>query len=166
MTMIKSAGEIQRERRRTPRRQTLLSVAALWPKNGENLGTLLRTCDAVGALLVVPADANAAKALQKGNTIGLHHSPYKTVQDPMGWLAASGTRRIGVELVHGARPLKELGKAVVPTTVVLGHETSGIPAEALRWCHDVVEIPMGGVGNSLNVAVAGSLVLYKLAGLI
>jgi tRNA (guanosine-2'-O-)-methyltransferase len=30
----------------------------------------------------------------------------------------------------------------------------------------VVEIPMVGSGLSLNVAVAGSLVLYKLAGLI
>jgi len=29
----------------------------------------------------------------------------------------------------------------------------------------VIEIPMMGVGTSLNVAVAGSLVLYKLAGL-
>jgi hypothetical protein len=30
---------------------------------------------------------------------------------------------------------------------------------------DVVEIPMFGTGASLNVAVAGSLVLYRLAGL-
>jgi tRNA (guanosine-2'-O-)-methyltransferase len=30
----------------------------------------------------------------------------------------------------------------------------------------VVEIPMVGTGSSLNVAVAGSLVLYKLSGLI
>ena len=30
----------------------------------------------------------------------------------------------------------------------------------------VVEIPMVGTGHSLNVAVAGSLVLYKLAGLL
>lgn len=30
---------------------------------------------------------------------------------------------------------------------------------------EVVEIPMVGRGSSLNVAVAGSLVLYRLAGL-
>jgi tRNA (guanosine-2'-O-)-methyltransferase len=29
-----------------------------------------------------------------------------------------------------------------------------------------VEIPMVGAGHSLNVAVAGSLILYKLAGLL
>jgi tRNA (guanosine-2'-O-)-methyltransferase len=31
---------------------------------------------------------------------------------------------------------------------------------------EAVEIPMLGTGTSLNVAVAGSLVLYKLAGLL
>jgi tRNA G18 (ribose-2'-O)-methylase SpoU len=35
----------------------------------------------------------------------------------------------------------------------------------LRTC-DVVEIPMIGTGASLNVAVAGSLVLYKIAGFV
>jgi tRNA (guanosine-2'-O-)-methyltransferase len=34
-----------------------------------------------------------------------------------------------------------------------------------RALHEAVEIPMIGIGASLNVAVAGSLVLYKLAGM-
>jgi tRNA G18 (ribose-2'-O)-methylase SpoU len=51
------------------------------------------------------------------------------------------------------------------TVAVLGHEQSGIPPEALDLLHEVVEIPMIGGGASLNVAVAGSLVLYKLAGM-
>ena len=38
-------------------------------------------------------------------------------------------------------------------------------AEALDLLHEAVEIPMIGTGASLNVAVAGSLVLYKLAGM-
>jgi hypothetical protein len=36
---------------------------------------------------------------------------------------------------------------------------------ALSLVDVVIEIPMVGVGASLNVAVAGSLVLYRLAGL-
>jgi hypothetical protein len=39
-----------------------------------------------------------------------------------------------------------------------------IPAEALSLLDLAVEIPMVGTGASLNVAVAGSLVLYRLAG--
>jgi len=49
---------------------------------------------------------------------------------------------------------------------VLGHEQTGIPPEALELLDVAVEIPIIGTGASLNVAVAGSLVLYRLAGLI
>jgi tRNA (guanosine-2'-O-)-methyltransferase len=47
---------------------------------------------------------------------------------------------------------------------VLGHEQTGIPEEAVDLLDAAVEIPMIGSGASLNVAVAGSLVLYRLAG--
>ena len=40
-----------------------------------------------------------------------------------------------------------------------------MPDEAWDLVDDVVEIPMVGQGAGLNVAVAGSLVLYRLAGL-
>jgi tRNA (guanosine-2'-O-)-methyltransferase len=50
--------------------------------------------------------------------------------------------------------------------MVLGHEATGLPPEALHLLDGAVEIPMLGTGMSLNVAVAGSLVLYKLAGLL
>ncbi len=46
---------------------------------------------------------------------------------------------------------------------------SGVSGRALWWgplLSAAVEIPMVGHGYSLNVAVAGSLVLYKLAGLL
>ncbi|GAB3808476.1 TrmH family RNA methyltransferase [Micromonospora zhanjiangensis] len=52
------------------------------------------------------------------------------------------------------------------TVVVLGREADGIPEEALDVLDAVVEIPMVGTGTSLNVAVAGSQVLYRLAGLL
>jgi tRNA G18 (ribose-2'-O)-methylase SpoU len=41
----------------------------------------------------------------------------------------------------------------------------GIPDAVVAEADDCVEIPMIGRGASLNVAVAGSLVLYRLAGL-
>jgi tRNA (guanosine-2'-O-)-methyltransferase len=81
--------------------------------HGTNLGTLLRTCDAVGACLAVPPFPWVDEALARGNTL--------------------------------RRPRRE--------------------PQALDLIHYAVEIPMVGTGHSLNVAVAGSLVLYKLAGL-
>ena len=83
------------------------------------------------------------------------------------WLAqqrASDSHIIGVELVEGA--IDDLPAARRRTVAVLGHEHSGIPTEALDLIDSFVEIPMVGTGTSLNVAVAGSLVLYRLAGLL
>jgi tRNA (guanosine-2'-O-)-methyltransferase len=49
--------------------------------------------------------------------------------------------------------------------VLLGHEWHGIPDDQVETADMCIEIPMIGRGASLNVAVAGSLVLYRLAGL-
>ncbi len=49
--------------------------------------------------------------------------------------------------------------------MLLGHEITGVPEEHVDAADLCVEIPMVGIGASLNVAVAASLVLYRLAGL-
>ncbi|MFC0530115.1 TrmH family RNA methyltransferase [Phytohabitans kaempferiae] len=144
-----------------------LIAAPLWPLHGVNLGTLLRTCDAVGACLAVPPFPWVPEALDKGNTLR-RPACVHWVGNPLGWLAkqrAGGTHVLGVELAEEAVRLADLRAARRRTVAVLGHEQSGIPPEALDLLDDVVEIPMVGMGASLNVAVAGSLVLYKLAGL-
>ena len=76
-----------------------------------------------------------------------------------------GSAVVGVELTEESVRLGDLPAARRRTVMVLGHEQTGIPAEALDLLGLTVEIPMVGTGSSLNVAVAGSLVLYRLAGL-
>jgi tRNA (guanosine-2'-O-)-methyltransferase len=61
--------------------------------------------------------------------------------------------------------LPRLEPAAHRTVILLGHEWRGIPAEQVEAADVCVEIPMVGRGASLNVAVAGSLVLYRLAGM-
>jgi tRNA (guanosine-2'-O-)-methyltransferase len=142
-------------------------AAPLWPKYGVNLGTLLRTCDAVGACLVVPRRPWIREAVAQGNTLR-RRSCVHYVADPLDWLVtqrASGSAIVGVELADDAVRLGDLPAARTRTVMVLGHERDGIPEDALPLLDLVVEIPMVGTGQSLNVAVAGSLVLYKLAGL-
>lgn len=51
------------------------------------------------------------------------------------------------------------------TVVLLGHEWHGIADEQVEAADLFVEIPMVGRGASLNVAVAGSRALYRLAGM-
>ena len=164
MTTAKTHAEVRVDR--SPHRCGLIQIAAPWPKKGVNLGTLARTADAVGACMVLPHNSNAIRALKRGHTFGIEYSCITWIKDPIGWLAWEPAYKLAVEMAHGATDLRDLKPATKLTVVILGHETSGIPKQALDLCDEVVEIPQVGIGNCLNVAVAGSLVLYKLAGMI
>jgi len=165
---VKSRSELRRTRRRQGHScWDHLIVAPLWAQHGANLGTLLRTCDAVGACMAVPSHDWVKGALRKGNTLP-GPSCIHRVGNPQNWLARqreSGSHIIGVELAEGATRLGDLPPDRGRTVIVLGHEFSGIPSDTLHLLDEAVEIPMIGRGASLNVAVAGSLVLYRLAGL-
>ena len=47
--------------------------------------------------------------------------------------------------------------------LVLGNEQRGLSRPVLKRCHDVVSIPSGGGVESLNVAVAGGVILGEIA---
>ena len=167
---VRTAKDLTAQRRRRGHPcWDFITVAPLWPLHDANLGTLLRTCDAVGACLAVPRLPWGPEALARGNTLRRPACVHWTGRDPCGWLRgqrATGHRVIGVELADEAIRLGDLPAARQPTIAVLGHERTGIPPEALDLLDAAVEIPMIGSGASLNVAVAGSLVLYRLAGFI
>jgi tRNA (guanosine-2'-O-)-methyltransferase len=158
----------QRRRRSHPCWDHLIA-APLWPMHGANLGTLLRTCDAVGACLAVPRLPWVPEALDRGNTLRRPACVHWTGREVCRWLEdqrSAGSRIVGVELADEAIRLADLPAARQRTIAVLGHEQTGIPPEAVDLLDVAVEIPMIGSAASLNVAVAGSLVLYRLAGLI
>lgn len=84
------------------------------------------------------------------------------------WIAQQrkdGWRIVAVELAENSIALPRLDPAERRTIVLLGHECHGIPDEQIEAADLCVEIQMIGQGASLNVAVAGSLVLYRLAGM-
>lgn len=167
---VRTREDLARQRRRRGHRCWDHIIAApLWPLHNANLGTLLRTCDAVGACLAVPRLPWVPEALARGNTLRRPACVHWTGRDPCQWLReqrSAGTRIVGVELAEEAVRLGDLPAARQRTIAVLGHEQSGIPPEAIDLLDLAVEIPMVGTGKSLNVAVAGSLVLYRLAGFI
>ncbi|GAA3959046.1 TrmH family RNA methyltransferase [Actinomadura viridis] len=166
---VRPRRELRRDRRRRSHAcWDHLIAAPLWPLHGANLGTLLRTCDAVGACMAVPRFGWVTEALRRGDTLRRPVCVH-WVNDPLGWLERQrdrGSQVIGVELADEAVRLGDLPAARARTVAVLGHERDGIAPEALDLLDLAVEIPMVGTGHSLNVAVAGSLVLYKLAGLL
>ncbi len=166
---VRTPRDLRQERRRGPHScWDHLVAAPLWPLHGVNLGTLLRTCDAVGACLAVPRLPWVPEALERGNTLR-HRACVHWTGNPTRWLEKQrdrGSVVVGVELAEESVRVADLPAARQRTVMVLGHEQTGIPAEALDLLDVAVEIPMVGSGASLNVAVAGSLVLYRLAGLL
>ncbi|ACU73179.1 tRNA/rRNA methyltransferase (SpoU) [Catenulispora acidiphila DSM 44928] len=167
---VKSPRDLRTERRRRSHScWDHLIAAPLWPMHEANLGTLLRTCDAVGACLAVPRLPWVPEALARGNTLR-HPACIHWTGDQLSWLTHQHTRTdttiVGAELADEALRLADLPPARNRTVLVLGHERDGIPPDAVALLDLAVEIPMVGTGASLNVAVAGSLVLYRLAGLL
>jgi tRNA (guanosine-2'-O-)-methyltransferase len=145
-----------------------LIVAPLWVAYTANLGTLLRTCDAVGACMAVPDTAHYRSALDRGDTLPRRPHIHWVTSSATAWVRyerGRGRAIVAVELAEDATPLPRLAPARRPTRVLLGHEHQGVPETVWPLLDEVVEIPMVGRGASLNVAVAGSLVLYRLAGL-
>jgi tRNA G18 (ribose-2'-O)-methylase SpoU len=162
-------SDIRRQRRRRQHScWDQLIVAPLWVAYEANLGTLLRTCDAVGACMAVPDSAHYRRALDRGDTLVRRPHVHWVNSSRAAWLRrqrALGTVVLGVELADDAVSLGQLQPARTRTVVLLGHEREGVPEDVWHLLDQVVEIPMVGKGASLNVAVAGSLVLYRLAGL-
>ena len=57
----------------------------------------------------------------------------------------------------------DLRRAALPSplALVLGNELIGVDTEVLDECDGVVQIPMFGMKNSLNVATAGTIVMWE-----
>jgi tRNA (guanosine-2'-O-)-methyltransferase len=117
--------------------------------------------------MAVPDTDHYRRALKIGDTLPSRPCLH-WVNTKLGWIdrrQKEGAQIIGVELDDDSISLAQLPQAKRQTVVLLGNEHSGLPQEVWPFLDQVVEIPMMGVGSSLNVAVAGSLVLYKLAGM-
>ena len=132
-----------------------------------NVGALIRTAEACGATGVVATAGTASpfgwKAL-RGAMGSAFRLPIATHVDPT--LLAGELRARGIALVtavpRGGTPLPEC-RLTAPTAVILGGEGWGVPAELVESADLRVSIPMCAPVESLNVAIAGSLILYEAA---
>ena len=122
-----------------------------------NIGTLWRSAYIMGASFIFTVDKKYKKqgtdvtnAWQK---IPLYH--YQTIDDLLENLPYD-TRLVGVELDESAANIIDF-EHPHRCVYLLGNEQHGLPPEVIRRCHQLVQLP----GDySLNVSVAGSIVLY------
>lgn len=129
---------------------------ALWHVGDPgNVGTLVRTADALGpafvALSAGCADPTSPKALRA--------SMGAIFRVPLGRFDDAPRPRVGL-VPRGGTPLAEveLGERA---TFVLGAERDGLPAAVADSCDTLASIPLAEAAESLNVAAAGAIALYE-----
>jgi RNA methyltransferase, TrmH family len=133
-----------------------------------NVGTLLRTALAFGFHDVIlskgSAEAYASKVLlaSQGAIFGLDllesaKSPEEDVKD----LKARGYRVVATSLKASVPP-EEIKTLDCPLCLILGNEARGVDESLLALADQNVRIPMGGI-DSLNVAIAGGILMYLLS---
>jgi len=130
-----------------------------------NVGTLLRSAAAAGADGVVLtkgcADVWSPKALRAGMGAQLR-LPVLTGFEPDGVVAWARGRGLRLRVADGSGVMAYDGVDwAAPSVLVVGGEAEGPSAALLAAADEVVAIPMLGEVESLNAAVAGSVVLYE-----
>ena len=131
----------------------------------QNLGTLLRTAEIVGihgviipgrrAAEITPSVVNASS----GAVEHLHIAVVTNLAQSIEKLQKHGVWVVGIEDDEKAQYYDQ-ADLNMPLAVVLGSEGSGMARLTRERCDFMVKLPMHGQIQSLNVAVAGSVVLY------
>lgn len=127
-------------------------------KTPANVGTLWRSAHGFGADFLFTVgrryQREASDTTKAWKHVPLYH--YLDMADLKAHLPFE-CRLVGIEYDEDARPLPSY---VHPERAcyILGAEDGGLSPEAVRACHDLIVVP--GAARCLNVATAGSIVLY------
>ncbi|MBZ0216684.1 MAG: RNA methyltransferase, partial [Fimbriimonadaceae bacterium] len=129
-----------------------------------NLGTIIRTADAVAASGVIlvgqscdPYSGDCVRATT-GSIFGV---PLVRMETEV-FIALCKTWRGDVVGTHlkGTEDFRRTYRS--PTMLVMGSERRGLSEELAAACNSLVRIPMPGGAGSLNVATATALMLYEI----
>ena len=155
-----------------PRAQTLANLVpgprtlvAERLRDPGNLGTLLRACDATGAgaliLLDDSADPTSVEAVRASmGAVFTVSCVAATTAEFLAWKAQHGATLTGAALDARARDYR-VARYTAPALLMVGNEAQGLPESLMAACDQLVIMPMRGKADSLNVAMAGTLLLYE-----
>ncbi|MFC3174536.1 TrmH family RNA methyltransferase [Novosphingobium bradum] len=145
------------------------AAAPLWlvaqaMRDPGNLGTMLRTCDAVGAggliLLDDCADPFSVEAVRASmGAIFTQRLARARWDEFLPWLRAGPGQLVAASL-REAVPYRGAPYAA-PCFLVIGNESRGLPEDYEQACDLRVTIPMRGRADSLNAAIAGAVLAYE-----
>jgi RNA methyltransferase, TrmH family len=146
----------------TPGPRTLVAERLRDPGN---LGTLLRACDAAAAsaLILVDESTDPTSLEAVRASMGAFFTVpcvQASTAEFLAWKAGHGAQLIGAALDPRATDYRTASYQA-PALLLLGNEAQGLPEDLKAACDQLVIMPMRGKADSLNVAMAGTLLLYE-----
>lgn len=149
-----------------PQKKKALIVVLAGLQDPGNVGTILRSAEAFGATGAVslPGTVSAwnpkAVRASAGSVFRVPLVP-ASVEDCFARLHAAGARVLATA-VRGAKAA-DLANLTGATALLIGNEGNGVPEEIARQADGAVTIPCPGPVESLNAAMAASILLYEAA---
>ncbi len=140
-------------------------VALVAPQDPGNVGSILRTIDAVGAsgllLLDSSVDPHHPSAVRASmGALFWHPIVRASFADFAQWAKQHVYRLIGTS-ARGSVDYQSADYAR-PAILVMGSERDGLSPEQAAVCDQVVRMPMRGRVSSLNLSVATGVMLYEM----
>ncbi len=132
-----------------------------------NVGAIFRTaeCGRVERLYTCgitahPPDERVVRT-SMGTTEFVPHSHVDTTVEAIEQARGKGTRVVALETTSASRGLYDPW-AKEPVCLLLGNEAMGLGGDVLELADEIVEIPLLGYKNSLNVSVSFGVVLFEI----
>lgn len=133
-----------------------------------NVGSIFRTSDGAGVKKIFlcgqtgypPRPEITKTALGAEETVDWEY--WMDAEECMAELSKKSVQLVALEQTKKSIDYRRF-KPKGPICLVLGHEIDGVSDAILNLCDEVIEIPMQGKKQSLNVSVAFGVVIYKIA---
>jgi 23S rRNA (guanosine2251-2'-O)-methyltransferase len=143
-------------------------------RSAHNVGSIFRTADAAGVARILlsgytptpldrfgrPQKEVAKTALGAERTVPWEY--FKTVNAALKHARAAGFTIVGVELDDRAIDFRAFRRSGA-TAFVFGNEVRGLSPALRTACDTLIQIPMRGTKESLNVSVAAGIILFHAA---
>ena len=132
-----------------------------------NVGAMFRTADGTRVKKIFLCGITATPPRDKifktslGAVDHVEWEYYKWAKTAVENLKKQGVQIVALEQTDDSVHFKKANYRV-PVAIVVGHEKKGISRSVLKLADLVVEIPMHGVANSLNVATSCGIIIYEV----
>jgi RNA methyltransferase, TrmH family len=143
-------------------------VATISPQDPGNVGSILRTIDAIDADGLILLDGGVDPfhpSVVRASMGTLFWKPFYagSFSEFSEWAKAGGVRIIGTS-AHASVDYRQVQLDSRPTVLLMGSEQKGLLPDQIGVCSDLISLPMNGRATSLNLAVATGIFLYALKG--